>query len=112
MKIATGGQISVAELKAITGLEDKDIYLSILEAPLYLSKDSKSEILPVTVEMITQDNDGRLRGAVRGKDPSGVEVFENVWFDTKAKVWKIDELMNDMIHYIEEHKSAGDGGHS
>ena len=97
MKIATGDQVSVAELKEKLGIEDGDIYYSILEQPLYM----ENQLHAVTVEMITQDEKGRLLGAVRGKDNDGNHTFTNVWYDTATQVWKINHTMNDMIEEIE-----------
>ena len=98
MKIAQGEQVSVDELKAITGIEDGDIYYSILEQPLYI----ENKIHPVTIEMITKDDTGRLLGAVRGKDNAGNQVFQNVYYDTETKVWKINQTMNDMIQTLHD----------
>ena len=97
MKIAQGEQVSVDELKAITGIADGDIYYSILEQPLYI----ENKIHPVTIEMITKDDTGRLLGAVRGKDNAGNHIFQNVYYDTEAKVWKINQTMNDMIQTLQ-----------
>ena len=77
MKIATGDQVSVAELKAKLGIEDGDIYLSVLEQPLYM----ESKLHRVTVEMVTKDEKGELLGAVRGTDDDGNQTFMNVLFD-------------------------------
>ena len=98
MKIAQGEQVSVDELKAITGIEDGDIYYSILEQPLYI----ENKIHPVTIEMITKDDTGRLLGAVRGKDNAGNQVFQNIYYDTEANVWKINQTMNDMIQTLHD----------
>ncbi len=97
MKIAQGEQVSVDELKTITGIEDGDIYYSILEQPLYI----ENKIHAVTIEMITKDDTGRLLGAVRGKDNAGNHIFQNVYYDTEAKVWKINQTMNDMIQTLQ-----------
>ena len=98
MKIATGEQVSVAELKEKLGIEDGDIYLSVLEQPLYM----ENKLHRVTVEMITKDETGRLLGAVRGKDNNGNHTFTNVWYDTAAQVWKINHTMNDMIEELQD----------
>ena len=98
MKIAQGEQVSVDELKAITGIEDGDIYYSILEQPLYI----ENKIHAVTIEMITKDDTGRLLGAVRGKDNAGNQVFQNIYYDTEAKIWKINQTMNDMIQTLHD----------
>ena len=100
MKIAAGDQVSVEELTEITGADLGEIYLSLFEQPLYI--EGKNEILPVTIEIITKDEQGRLLGAVRGKDNAGNHTFTNVWYDTAANVWKINHLMNDMIEEIEK----------
>ena len=102
MKIATGEQVTVQELIDITGTDAGDIYLSLFEQPLYMQSQGKNEILPVTVEIITKDETGRLLGAVRGKDNTGNHTFTNVWYDTATAVWKINQLMNDMIEEIED----------
>ena len=98
MKIAKSDQVSLPELKEITGIQDRDIYYSILEQPLYI----ENKIHAVTIEMITKDDTGRLLGAVRGKDHAGNQVFQNVYYDTEAKVWKINQTMNDMLQTLQD----------
>ena len=98
MKIATGDQVSVAELKAKLGIEDGDIYLSVLEQPLYM----ESKLHRVTVEMITQDEKGELLGAVRGTDDDGNQTFMNVLFDPVTQTWRRNKLMDDMIGELEQ----------
>ena len=98
MKIATGDQVSVAELKAKLGIEDGDIYYSILEQPLYM----ESKLHRVTVEMITQDEKGELLGAVRGTDDDGNQTFMNVLFDPVTQTWRRNKLMDDMIGELEQ----------
>ena len=98
MKIATGDQVSVAELKAKLCIEDGDIYLSVLEQPLYM----ESKLHRVTVEMITQDEKGELLGAVRGTDDDGNQTFMNVLYDPVTQTWRRNKLMDDMIGALEQ----------
>ena len=98
MKIATGDQVSVAELKAKLGIEDGDIYLSVLEQPLYM----ENKLHRVTVEMITQDEKGELLGAVRGTDDEGNQIFMNVLYDPVTQTWRRNKLMDDMISALEQ----------
>ena len=98
MKIAKGDQVSVQELKAITGIEDGDIYYSILEQPLYM----ENQLHAVTVEMITKDESGGLLGAVRGTDDEGKQIFMNVLFDPVGQTWRRNRLMDDMISALEQ----------
>ena len=102
LKIAKGDQINMQELINITGTDISNIYLSLFEQPLYMESQEQNQILSVTVEIITKDDEGRLLGAVRGKDNDGNHTFTNVWYDTAAQVWKINHTMNDMIEEIEE----------
>ena len=98
MKIATGEQVSVAELKEKLGIEDGDIYLSVLEQPLYM----ENKLHRVTVEMITQDEKGELLGAVRGTDDDGNQIFMNVLYDPVTLTWRRNKLMDDMISALEQ----------
>ena len=59
MKIATGEQVSVAELKEKLGIEDGDIYLSVLEQPLYM----ENKLHRVTVERTRKANYSALYAA-------------------------------------------------
>ena len=43
-----------------------------------MQSQDKNEILPVTGEIITKDETGRLLGAVRGTDNAGNHTFTNV----------------------------------
>ena len=98
MKIATGDQVSVAELKAKLGIEDGDIYYSILEQPLYM----ENKLHRVTVEMVTKDEEGELLGAVRGTDDEGNQIFMNVLYDPVTQTWRRNKLMDDMISTLEQ----------
>ena len=98
MKIATGDQVSVAELKEKLDIEDGDIYLSVLEQPLYM----ENKLHRVTVEMITQDEKGELLGAVRGTDDDGNQTFMNVLYDPVTQTWTRNKLMDDMISTLEQ----------
>ena len=98
MKIATGDQVSVTELKEKLDIEDGDIYLSVLEQPLYM----ENKLHRVTVEMITQDEKGELLGAVRGTDDDGNQTFMNVLYDPVTQTWTRNKLMDDMISTLEQ----------